>query len=605
MANTCFCGRESGARTRLRFGVFLIFFAALAALLFSLAVAAPAQASAQDAGGGSFSDGAALASDGEGAHEAALSASTQITTQRIFGSDAIATNYETVKADIDTNGAPNGLIICTNGHYIDSLSAAALSGLLDYPIVIVSGTDESLSETAKSTIDYASYAASSAGKKLDIVILGGNAAVSDGIKAQLDAYDTDSNCERVFGKNGYDTNIAAYDYGAKRGTWSTDEVLIATGNDYYDALGSGSYAAAKQAFILLTNQYSEGTNAAVYERATNSAKATICGGTAAVTDTTEGALRNTSKCTINRQWGDNAYQTNIAFAKYAATQGLTYENAGISTGTGYWDALGSSHILGASNSVMFLVSPDENNNQDVYAQLRNSSEVTTVRVFGGTAAVTSTTQQAIEKAKDPAALQAFAVYSADDQSLDFYKRTTIPQAGSTFNGKTATAVFNVEEGEGSGISSTPEWLRGSDYSNLITTAEIVDAGITPKSIGSWFANCRALMKVSGLDKLEISSGQNAAYMFMNCTSLTEIKGLDSWDMSNITYMAEMFNGCTALSTIEGIEILDTSNVTGMQYMFNNCTSLTADCSKWDVSKVINHTKFNENASGVTAPNWVN
>ena len=92
---------------------------------------------------------------------------------------------------------------------------------------------------------------------------------------------------------------------------------------------------------------------------------------------------------------------------------------------------------------------------------------------------------------------------------------------------------------------------------------------------------------------------------MNCTSLTEIKGLDSWDMSNITYMAEMFNGCTALSTIEGIEIFDTSNVTGMQYMFNNCTSLTADCSKWDVSKVINHAKFNENASGVTAPNWVN
>ena len=319
---------------------------------------------------------------------------------RIAGSDAIATNYETVKADIKANGAPEGLIVCTNGHYIDSLSAAALSGLLNYPIVIVNGADDSLNSSAKNAVDYAADAARAAGKeKLDIVIMGGNAAVSDGIEKQLAEYDLDKKCDRVAGSDGYKTNIAAYDYGAKRGTWNEQEVLVATGNSYYDALGAGSYAAAKQAFILLANQYSEETNAAVYERAANSECATICGGTAAVTKATEEALEKTSKCTINRQWGDNAYQTNIKFAKYATTQGLTYEGAGISTGTGYWDALGSSHILGASKSVMFLVSPDEKNNQDVYTQLSGAADtITNVSIFGGTAAVTNATARNIETA---------------------------------------------------------------------------------------------------------------------------------------------------------------------------------------------------------------
>ena len=322
-----------------------------------------------------------------------LSTRAPIQVNRIFGSDAIATNYETVKADIKANGAPEGLIVCTNGHYIDSLSAAALSGLLDYPIVIVNGADKYLNSTAKSTIDYAANAARAAGKeKLDIVIMGGNAAVSDGIKEQLDAYDSDGKSERVFGKNGYETNIAAYDYGATRGSWNNQEVLIATGNSYYDALGAGSYAAARKAFILLTNQNSEDTNAAVYERAANSKYATICGGEAAVTRDTADALTNISKCTITRVSGSNAYLTNYCFVDYAVCQGFKIENAGVSTGTGYWDALGSSHILGKSENVMFLVSPNSSNNSGAYLHLRDSDEtLTKLRVFGGNAAVTDDT----------------------------------------------------------------------------------------------------------------------------------------------------------------------------------------------------------------------
>lgn len=39
----------------------------------------------------------------------------------------------------------------------------------------------------------------------------------------------------------------------------------------------------------------------------------------------------------------------------------------------------------------------------------------------------------------------------------------------------------------------------------------------------------------------------------------------------------------------------------MSGMFYGCSKLSADCSNWDVSKVTNHSNFNENATGVTVP----
>lgn len=77
---------------------------------------------------------------------------------------------------------------------------------------------------------------------------------------------------------------------------------------------------------------------------------------------------------------------------------------------------------------------------------------------------------------------AFAVYSADDNSLDFYKRTEVPTAGSTFEGKTATAVYTGIET----MTSRP-W---SGYAPNIKAATVVDEGIQPKSTAQWLQHAK-------------------------------------------------------------------------------------------------------------------
>ena len=213
---------------------------------------------------------------------------------------------------------------------------------------------------------------------------------------------------------------------------------------------------------------------------------------------------------------------------------------------------------------------------------------------------------------------AFAVYSADDQSLNFYKRSGVPAVGDTFEGKTATAVYTGIET----MTSRP-W---SGYASKIKTATVIDDGIRPCKMNSWFNGCYT-MTACDLGKLDTSKATDIGSLFDSCSSLTSLN-ISNWDTSNITNMSYMFSGCTNLTSIGNLSSWNTSNVTNMRDMFSYCSSLTslgdlsswntskvtnmrstfygcfklsADCSNWDVSKVTDHRYFNADASGVILP----
>lgn len=306
-----------------------------------------------------------------------------LTVTRLAGDDCYGTNLDTLRQDIANNGRPNGAIVCGTSHYLDSLSAAALSGLLDYPVLLVNGEDSELNQTSLSAIKMLT---NDGANKIELIVLGGKFAITEGIESQLGAYDSDGSCERIFGDDGYSTNRAVYDLGLARGSWNSDEVLIASGAGYHDALGAGGYAAAKKTFILLANPSSD--NSSMIEKASYHSKATILGGFFAVSNETQFGLEEASLKTA-RLAGDDAYKTNVEFVKYALENGMSLNGAGFSSGLGYYDALGSSHILGKSKSVMFLVSLDDSLNRPAIDMLYNSSEELTLgTVFGGEAVIT-------------------------------------------------------------------------------------------------------------------------------------------------------------------------------------------------------------------------
>ena len=180
---------------------------------------------------------------------------------------------------------------------------------------------------------------------------------------------------------------------------------------------------------------------------------------------------------------------------------------------------------------------------------------------------------------------AFAVFSDDDKSLDLYKRESKPKVGDQFNGKTVTALFDIDETK----VVTPEPSSRDDLpfgsiSSYSEEIEVVDSGIRPASTAYWFAELSYAVSAD-VAKLDTSADHDMSYMFLECCGLTNLD-LSSWDTSSVTNMSFMFTN-TGLTNLE-LSDWDVSNVTDMYGMFAFCVNLTnLDISSWDTSSVTN------------------
>lgn len=286
-------------------------------------------------------------------------------------------------------------------------------------------------------------------------------------------------------------------------------------------------------------------------------------------------------------------------------------------------------IDGATGST--YTATDDDDGYELVCKVSSTDDICQGTICGATGAVKK--------------IQAFAVYSADDGSLNFYKRAEVPKQGTIYLGKRATAVYTGLEN----MTSAPGWML--NYSKDIKTAIVYDEGISPIGTGFWFAELRN-MKTADVSKLDMSKCKTIGCMFTNCTSLTSLDlstwntrsltdmnqafqnctsltklnvsgwdvskvtnmtlafaedralsslDLSSWDVSNLADASDMFYNCSSLTTIGDLSGWDVSNLASSQWMFFNCSRLSVNCSSWDVSKVTNHSNFNTNAPGVILP----
>lgn len=223
---------------------------------------------------------------------------------------------------------------------------------------------------------------------------------------------------------------------------------------------------------------------------------------------------------------------------------------------------------------------------------------------------------------------AFAVYSADDSSLDFYKRSRylMPVSGSTFNGKNATEVypdiedynFSIRDDRADG--NAPWWSHRTD----ILSVKIIDS-IKPKNMTGWFywfVNVTSIDLGSidtsettslfgtfdrcfKLQMLDVSMMDTSKVTRMDCAffgdgELTELD-LSGWNFSNVYDFNRMFIDCKKLRVISMPSSPKFSSSNRFAYTFMRCNALNLDCSEWNVSVSADHIYFNYNAPGVILP----
>ncbi|MTK11782.1 MAG: cell wall-binding repeat-containing protein [Clostridiaceae bacterium] len=178
------------------------------------------------------------------------------------------------------------------------------------------------------------------------------------------------NPERIGGVNRYDTSIAV----SKNGWNATsDYVVIASGEDFGDALSAAPLAKKYNAPILLVskdnldNQSDSASNLTNELSRLKAKKAFIIGGTGSVSSKVEDAIKNKG-IEIERISGNDRYDTSVEIAKkVGANNGVI-----IAKGDDFADALSAAPIA-ASKEMPIILVPKDKVNDTLQNYLKNNN----------------------------------------------------------------------------------------------------------------------------------------------------------------------------------------------------------------------------------------
>ena len=233
------------------------------------------------------------------------------------------------------------LIVATQDGYYDALAASGLAGVLDCPIMTVTGG--ALSEDNKSLLEQLLPS--------EIYVVGGTVSAPDSIVTAIKGMIPDAPMIRVAGSNAIATAEAIYDEGKAAAGWG-DTAIVTTLDAYQDALSASPFAFAKKAPIFLVT----GTGGTLPESSLSKIKAggfkrvLIVGGTTSV-----GAVEDQlAGIECIRKSGDNCYATSKELANWCWSEGMTGSEPAVATGTSYYDALVGGPVCGKNNSVLVV-----------------------------------------------------------------------------------------------------------------------------------------------------------------------------------------------------------------------------------------------------------
>ncbi len=168
-----------------------------------------------------------------------------------------------------------------------------------------------------------------------------------------------------------------------------------------------------------------------------------------------------------------------------------------------------------------------------------------------------------------------------------------------FSGCSSLTSLDLSKWDTSSVHSMRYMLSGCSSLTSLDLSKWDTSNVT--DMCGMFYDCRNSTKFD-VSEWDTSNVTDMSSMFGFCSALTELD-LSNWDTSSLTDMYGMFRFCSVLIKLD-VSKWDTSNVTCMNYVFEGCLSLTADCSNWNVAKVMNHSDFSKNAKAVTEPTWV-
>lgn len=310
-----------------------------------------------------------------GAAPATATALTALTTGRLAGSDRYKTAVAISKANFV---APQDSVVVASGQsFPDALGAGPMGAFLNAPLLLVP-TSGTLPSSVAAELDRL--------QTQQIIVVGGPAAVSNSMVAQLAKHAPANATFTIDGLNRYDT--AAQTSDGFQPPITGVPVYLASGTTFPDALGGGAAAAIAGGTLLLTTPTKLPSETVTALKRIKPSKVVVLGGTGAISDTVLGQVKSTvgSAVPVTRVGGANRFET---AAKVSAATVPSAQEVFLANGMNYPDAMAGApvSIYGPGDTFRPLLLTQANCVPKATLAEITRLGATKVTALGGTAAV--------------------------------------------------------------------------------------------------------------------------------------------------------------------------------------------------------------------------
>ena len=362
---------------------------------------------------------------------------------RIAGATALDTNAKIVSkyiADQGTNYDKKNVILVTKDLYHDALSASALAGQLNCPIVLTGSTKLSaqsadaisginglkVSDKGMNPVQLKQHnkdtrkANKDANTTLTVWIVGGEKVVYKQVEKDLAELTQHTGVKyeikRIAGDYASDTSLKVAETieSLKKAKLADNKkefagnaaveyktCYVATSADYFDALSISSMADAEKTPIFLTNSMNKLDQKALDQIKKDGYNAVaIVGGPNAVDPSVDAALRGAGVGIVTRVFGETGYDTSREFARTVVNANNAKHTVTLATGWGYQDAMSAAPLAAKAGSPV-LIADDTNYTAalDVIKAMKDKDKrIQNGTIFGGKSVVSETVRLAFEDA---------------------------------------------------------------------------------------------------------------------------------------------------------------------------------------------------------------
>lgn len=325
-------------------------------------------------------------------------ATPTIIRKRLWG----PTRYETAAAIVNTGWKTSEYAVLASGEdFPDALCSAPLAKKLNNAPILLTQKD-TLNSSAEDQL-----------QRLEVktvYIVGGTGVISDDIEKTIKGLGI--KVIRIAGADRYETAVKVAEQVGFSG-----QIVIASGENFADALSIAPIAAEKNMPILLTQENELPDSVKAYISGKNINQSYIIGGVGAVSDDAVKNLSNTK-----RLWGASRYETNTAVLNEFYNS-ISHTNIYVASGDNYADAVSGAALAAANNSGMVLTGSNLGSSSSGFlsSKMRGGLQIF---IYGGTGAVSNTAVNQI--------LQSVGYYNlVNTKSYEMGEKITITNDGTS------------------------------------------------------------------------------------------------------------------------------------------------------------------------------